>query len=123
MKKALFATALVIALLFTGCEALGIGVDSFVGTWKLTSYVYSGVTIDLTTYGISGSVVAKSDNTFTYSLTSGSTTQSTTGTWSKSDSTYTLTPSSGSSTTVTLSSDKKTITQSIGSASLVFTKQ
>jgi hypothetical protein len=122
MKKALFAAAVVVALLFTGCEALGIGVDAFVGTWKLTSATYGGVTVDAAKLGSSITLTAKSDKTFTMASTSGSSTTSVTGTWSKSDSTYTLTDSTKSSITGTLSSDKKSFTITQSGVAMLFTK-
>jgi hypothetical protein len=122
MKKALFAAAVVVALLFTGCEALGIGVDSFVGTWKLTSVAYGGVSIDAAKYGLTETIVAKSDKTWTVTATSGGETTTGSGTWSKSDSTYTLTDSSKTSISGTLSSDKKTFTITESGISMVFTK-
>lgn len=121
MKRFLFAAAILVALLFTGCEALGIGVDSFVGTWNLKSYSYAGISVDAATAGLDATIIAKSDKTVSWASTSGGTNY--TGTWSKSDSTYTITYSTGSTMTGTLSSDKKTFTISQSGASMVFTKK
>lgn len=125
MKKRVLLAISAIALVFAlgACAALGLGADTFIGTWNFASESAMNVTITAAQAGMSQQIVANSDNTFTMTTTSNGTTSSVSGTWSKSGSTYTLT-AQGSPVSGTVSGNTFTIIeiQSGVSVSLIYTK-
>jgi hypothetical protein len=119
MKKALFAAAILVALVLVSCDTGS--TNTFAGTWKLSSYTVGGMTVNSSVL-VSGSIVAKADNSYSWTQTIVGMDFTRTGTWAAKDLTVTLTDSTSKSLTYTgtLSSDKKTFTLVDASTNYVY---